>query len=359
MLKRLLMLLVGVQFLLAWGGCSDNPEDSGNPDDTTPDSVVQYRVYGLDRDVNSCDLLVLKTSSETPEIMYDLAAGYDGIYRAPDGRVLLANSFVDSTSVLTIDSVVTDIPITGAGIYHFDPNRGYHLRVTASAVYRLSAQSLAPIDSFAASLSGTKIDTANRLLYGTDKTGISPAVVYRYNYSTGVLQDSIVMTDSVGQPIEVGPLLPVPAYNRLYFLGRPEDGTLRAYVYDLVNHRILSGTMHEGLPGQLVATSDGRTVYRSEPSNTGGGECRIWYHDVASNTIRGHMTAEVVLTGGHHDTVQVYDMHITPDDRYLYATGSQSGYLLVFDLSTHTLVSATSPFILGMPPLIALGDELP
>jgi hypothetical protein len=359
MLKRLLMLLAGVLFLLAWGGCSDddNPGDSGNPDDTLPDSVAQYWVYGLDRAVSSCEFLIIQTSADTPFVTQEMATAYDAIYRVPDGRVLLSSSMVDSTGVLVIDTIVTTTAVPGSGVYHFDPNHGYCLRVTSSKVYRLSTLWFVAVDSFSASLAHTEIDTTNRLLYGTDRTGVLPAVVYRYNYGTGIMQDSMVMSDSVGQPIEIGSLLPVPQYNRLYFLGRRINGQLRAYVYNLASRTILSSTIHESPSVRFVASSDGHTVYQSDPSESDG-VCRIWYRDVASNIVRGYMTTEVTLPGGGTDNVQISGMHITPDDRYLYATGTQSRYLLVFDLSTHKLVSATTPFFLTLPPLIVLGDAV-
>jgi hypothetical protein len=358
MRKRLLVLLIGALFLLEWGGCSDdNPEDSGVPDDTIPDSVAQYAVYGLDCGLSSCELLVINTSAETPLMSQELGAGYDAIYRTPDGRILLPNSSTDSTVVCQIDSVITQTSIAGSGVYHFDQTRGYHLRVTGSNVYRISTQSLEPLDSFAAALGNTAIDTVGRLLYGVSRTASVPATVYRYDYELGTLHDSIVMTDSLGQLIEVGPMLPLSAAGRLYFLGRRTNDERRAYVYDLTNHQIMTSTVHGSLPGRFVASSDGHTVYQSDPSESGG-TCRIWYRDVASNTVRGAMIARVSRTAGDSVNVQVSEMRITPDNRYLYAVGSQSGYLLVIDLATHTLVSATSPFSLDVSRSIVLGDGL-
>jgi len=330
----------------AWwmAGCGDDdsPTDPGNGD-TLPETLQppdeRYEFYVLDPQSPIYRLAHVRTVEDTILDTLTLGDGFTDIDVLPGGEQILAYSS-DTGLLLNPQTLGIEGGTAGARFYRLDHGRDLAIRITTGSVYREVMSTWATTDSASANLRAPQIDTTNQILYAVLVDGILFNKVYRYDYSSGLtLIDSLVMADSSGRPLAIGELLPVPQYQRLYFFGQAAGEDVGVYVYDLAAGEVIVEFPTSGTGGRFVSFDAGSVVYQSDPRITSAsGEIR--YFNVASDAVGGTYSTAFDVGGGQV-YLQVADMAITPDGRYLYAVGELQNALLRIDLEAGAVVGAS------------------
>lgn len=348
--------ILGLYFYFA--GCDDCPNCPEQPADTQE----HYKMFVLARNLEAQEgvLLVMDIPADTIIDSVTIAGASQLLDITPDNQKIITTDsgyrVVYNTSDLTYDRTLDWI-----GRFYFDRSRNIGLIDTGDELLKFDPTDFQVLDSITGPFGYGQIDTTNAIIYLSrlDVVGL----VYRIDYLTMSIVDSILIRDSVGNPIMIFEMLPVPEYDRFYFRGKIGI-TYYSFIYDLKNNQVVSAIRHSTQYGTFLKGVDGHTVYMSDPGNEFfdlPGSHNIWAYSLPYDSVIGFYSTLITdALGTRYLTIQ--DMLLTPDGMYMYAGcggwfGGVAG-LLRYDLSTGLATSVFSGFYPLLPVAIELGEKI-
>jgi len=364
--KSLFILLLGTILLLTGSCCEDCPVCPENP----PEAQQHYKMYVGARDVEAQKglLLVMDIPADTvidsvtvtmekQQPPAEAASTFWMLFAlTPDNSRLLIQGGSNTTVVFKTNDLSYDTTLDYCGDYHFDRIRSIGLVNTINGLFKFNPDDFQLTDSLSRQFAFCQLDTANAVIYLIGLWGEDVSTVYRVDYLTMTLIDSLLIRDSLGSLIMIYEMLPIADYDRLYFFGKIV-GMSFSFIYDLQNKRIISSVPHSTAFGNFLGTADGQTVYMSDPGNLFFdiyGSNNIWLYSVPDDSVVGFYSTLVSdALGTRHLDIQ--DMILTPDGRYLYGGCSFEPGLIKYDLSTGLGISLLSKLY---PPLLPSAIEI-
>jgi len=255
------------------------------------------------------------------------------------------------TPVYDANSLQLDTILDLYGDFHFDRRHNIGLVLTPhpvpSELVKINGTTFEELGRMVIPpLNRGQIDTVNGIFYSTVYDEGRMHILYRIDYLNMSIVDSMLLQDSLGgSVVNVGNLLPIPEYNRLYFYAGAT-----AFIYDLEQQQILKRISVFSRPvssAQFALSRDRQKVYVSDPGDifTGfPGSGPIQIVDVAADSVVDSLSIQVGPPYCQTMIVPVNQMRIMPDGKYLYAW-CEGGTcpLLRYDLSKGVIVNAFCP----------------
>jgi len=356
--------------------CSNCCDDCPTCPDESDDKQQHYKMYvsAWDNDAGRAMLLSIDIPADTiidsvtltaeqHKLAADAASTFYSLFTlTPDNKRILVsgNLILKTTLVFNTSDLSYDTTLDFYGEFHFDRIRNIGLVNMIDGLFKFSPDNFQFTDSLSKQFAYSQLDTANGIIYLTGPlVGEDFSTVYRVDYLTMSLIDSVLIRDYLGNMIVIYEMLPIPEYGRLYFYGSV-GGPSYSFIYDLQNERMVSSTLHTTPFGNFVRSANGQTVYMSDPGNEFldiRGSYLIWIYSVPDDQVTG---AYSTLTSDTLGTrfLDIQDMLLTPDGRYLYGgCGLKSG-LLRYDLETGASSNVFSKFYPLLPGAIAVGEKM-
>jgi len=342
--------------MLLCGCCDDCPT---KPDDP-PEVEEHYRVYVSAIDINTHvhSINVIDMPADTLIDSVTLTHGAESFQLAPDNRKVLFRNMSGLNTLIYDALTLTPVDTFGImGPFFIDRQRNIILVDSVDWLFKVDPQSFEITDrmSLPTGLSYAHIHGSSNTLYMSNRT----STLYLVDYLTMQVRDSLVVTDLGGYGISVWNFVPVPEYSRLFFYGT-ENGVTYAYIYDTDSNKVVSRLPHTTAFGSFARTLDGSTVYKCDPGRTfmeEHGSYLIWVYDVPSDQVAGLYTTWIGDTLGYR-RIDVAELCLTPNERYLLATATMELALLRYDLSTGLATSAFSFMYPKMPLHVEVGERI-
>lgn len=342
--------------MLLCGCCDDCPTKPDNP----PEVEEHYRVYVSAIDINTHvhSINVIDMPADTLIDSVTLTHGAESFQLAPDNRKVLFRNMSGLNTLIYDALTLTPVDTFGImGPFFIDRQRKIILVDSVDWLLKLDANTF-QIE--------TRLQLPLPYRFGCihEESGIlyvstlTPAI-YLIDYLSMTLIDSIIVQDTSASAINVWRLVPVPEHDRIYFYGT-ENGVTYAYVYDTDSDKVVSRLPHTTAFGSFVRTSDGNVVYKCDPGRTftgTHGSYLIWIYDVPTDEIAGLYTTWIGDTLGYR-RIDVAELCLTPNERYLLATATMELALLRYDLSTGLATSAFSFMYPKMPLHVEVGERI-
>lgn len=181
-------------------------------------------------------------------------------------------------------------------------------------------------DSFNVDFYWETFDTSNGIFYLTfdDKPS---NLVFKYDYISKTMIDSIFVTDSLGNGVIIYDMLPVSEVDRLYVIGRFGSYSIFAIV-DAGTGIIVSASVLVSPFG--VINRCGNYVYSTDPGREFFGESGsfiITITDIYNDQLVGWLSTKT-----NNVQVDAAYLRFSPDGRYMYAFGERLPWVLKYSL---------------------------
>lgn len=343
--------------LLLVTGCEKDEEGPAAPPPVQSDN--HYRLYSLTSGFFARGIAMHDIPADTLLRQLEIPGPYAVLALTPSNAHLLVSApGFDSTLLVDADSLKIRDTLLFGGRYLVDRTRAVTLLIGSSALFRINTTSFSRGDSINLSLRYAQIDTSSGQLYGVGNPPRNPSVIYRIDYLTMSLVDSITARDPDDSLITVTDLLPLSNLNRLYFYGLV--GTqASAFIWDLQAGVVVSSVGHDYPIGSFTRLIGNQTVLKADPGPlTTPGSGKLWIYSIAGDAITGSYST-VVSDNGTVLTINATNVLQTPDGAYLYIAGGTPGRVLRLPLATGSVTNVFDPLSSFFPPEIVLGPLIP
>ena len=297
-----------------------------------PDTEEHYRLYVaatgrlLMVDVPADTIIDSVTLNSNP-MMMTLNSDYS--------KVIMPMWNDEKTYVYDAFSLELDTTLDYWGDFHFDRQRNIGLFISAvGGLIQLDGATLEETGALPDLwMNVGQIDTANGVFYSTPMESGRKDLLYRIDYITMTVIDSVRLIDMYGNPLVPTRLLPLSGNDRLYMTVFPST----VFIYDLSGDSALywASTGVARFPRcDLLYDHLRERVYFGEPgqefmdiSPAEG----LFVFDVTGDSLEMMFPTRVAVSGTTLDAPILY-LRMTPDQRYLYAAPEWNYPILRYDL---------------------------
>lgn len=352
----IITLLSLVAAMLLCGCCDDCPT---KPDDP-PEVEEHYRVYvsAIDMNTHAHSINVIDTPADTLIDSVTLGHGAESFQLTPDNRkVLFRNMSGLNTLIYDAETLTPTDTFDIMGPFFIDRQRNIIMIDSLDWLFTVDPQTFEITQRMQLPTAFTyaQVHEPTNTLYICNRT----STLYLIDYVNLQVRDSLLVTSPDIESISVWDFVPVPEYSRLFFYGTESAGTF-AYVYDTDSNKVVSRLPHTTAFGSFARTGNGSTVYKCDPGRTfldEHGSYLIWVYDVPTDQVAGLYTTLIGDTLGYRK-IDVAELILTPNERYLLATATMELALLRYDLSTGLATSAFSFMYPKMPLHVEVGERI-